>query len=87
MRSLVVAALAISACAAPSILTPATGPGTDYPCGVHGLVCRAHAGYCCNENEVCGGDDPSCPAGMCCFVGSSLDLQARKSHAQRKATP
>jgi hypothetical protein len=57
----------IVACTTPGVLTPATGPGTSYPCGTHGVECKGQA--CCPEQNVCGGDDPSCPVGQCCFVG------------------
>ena len=54
----VLLALLATQCA-PSILTPPTGPGTTYPCGVQGLVCTTNGipnHGCCLEGEVCGGD-------------------------------
>lgn len=68
------AALAVtfaSSCSTPAILLPPTGPHTDYPCGIGGVVCAS--GACCSEGEYCGGErshaDPmgnTCPAGACC---------------------
>lgn len=72
--AIIVLSFAAQACSA---LSAKTGPGTDYPCGVGGVVC-SHA-MCCDEGSVCGGDDPTCPAGQCCFVGSdSLDAKQDK---------
>jgi hypothetical protein len=67
--------LFLLACTTPAILTPAQGPGTDYPCGYHGVSCGG--GMCCPENHVCGhlaegvyGEPFSgCAPGMCCYVG------------------
>ena len=76
--------LMLVACASstPSILTPKTGPGTDYPCGVHGRSCGNH--MCCDEEEACGGVPFSgCPANMCCFTGESDMVGARPPHPQR----
>jgi len=70
-------------CHTPPILTPPTGPGTSYPCGVSGLVCTTNGapnGYCCGETQTCGADDrhtkypsaaedPTCPSGSCCDDG------------------
>ncbi len=41
------------------VTTPKTGPGTDYPCGVHGMKCPdAHvAGETCCSYGVCARDD------------------------------
>ncbi len=72
-----VAALAFVACNTPRILTPGTGPGTAYPCGVNGVVCLTPqgrpSGFCCDEHNVCGGEQPhtpmTCPVGACCYVG------------------
>lgn len=58
-------------------LTPPSGPNTEYPCGVRGVVCPGS--MCCDENEICGGGEfPRCEPGMCCFdgphwPGASLD--------------
>ena len=62
-------ALVFVACQTPPVLEPAVGPGTDYPCGVHGVVCLTLDGKpnggCCSEGETCGGGkyDVGCPAG------------------------
>ena len=63
------AVLITLACTTPGNLTPAVGRGTDYPCGVDGVVCPG--AMCCQEEETCGGGFPSvgCPAGQCCFIG------------------
>jgi hypothetical protein len=60
--------LLVSACMTPLVLTPETGPGTPYPCGVGGHSCGGH--LCCSEDFICGGTPYSgCPATLCCFVG------------------
>lgn len=92
--SLVIAAGVLVACATPSILTPATGPGTTYPCGVTGVVCLTPqgqpSGYCCDQNNVCGGQQPdafqSCPVGTCCYEGSAADFGARRQRPQTRST-
>lgn len=50
-------------------LTPATGPGTSYPCGIGGVSCGNHA--CCPENHICGyvGPFARCEPGYCCYDG------------------
>jgi hypothetical protein len=57
-----------TACGANTILTPPTGPGTEYPCGVDGTVCTVQK-TCCPANNTCGGepDAVGCPPGECCF--------------------
>jgi hypothetical protein len=67
MKLFFVTAVVVAACTTPSVLTPATGPGTAYPCGVDGHACSNKA--CCSNAEVCGGDEIGCPPTMCCFVG------------------
>jgi hypothetical protein len=69
--------LLLLACTAPATLTPATGPGSDYPCGVGGKLCIDKG--CCSESEDCGGA-PGCPAHSCCFFGTerSVDPDAGK---------
>ncbi len=55
-----------------SVLNPPVGPGTDYPCGIHGIQCPDQK--CCWENDVCGGQPFSgCPADYCCYVGPDDD--------------
>jgi hypothetical protein len=64
-------------CNTPADLIVPTGPGTDYPCGVHGRVCKNS--MCCGEFDVCGlPDDPSCPAGQCCFYGEDPEFSATR---------
>jgi hypothetical protein len=64
------AAIVVAACNTPTILTPKTGVGTSYPCGVNGTLCTTQH-MCCGPNETCGGEPASvgCPKGMCCFIG------------------
>jgi hypothetical protein len=76
MRAFVAAALLAAACATPAILTPATGPGTEWgPCGVHGVSCPGH--LCCEEGETCTAD------GMCEFVEPNPVMSRRATHRQR----
>lgn len=67
MRAFIIVTCAIVVGCHATILTPPTGPGTDYPCGLYGVECSNH--MCCGEGFACGVDDPTCPAGMCCYVG------------------
>lgn len=85
MRSLLfaTAVVALLACQSPGLLDAPTGPGTIYPCGVWGVTCSR--AMCCAEDDVCGGDDPTCPAGVCCYVGEPSDghmAGARRMHPQ-----
>lgn len=91
--------LAALACNSPAItgLTPKTGPGTDYPCGVAGLVCTTNGvpnHECCTEGDVCGAadqktqypsmaEDPSCPAGACCDERQIPAMSRRQQRHQR----
>lgn len=86
--------LVLAACSTPGILTPATGAGTSFPCGVQGTVCLTPAGrpsgFCCPSENVCGGQQPdtfqSCPENACCFVGPGVgDLATRAPTKQTKA--
>jgi hypothetical protein len=63
-------------CNTPAILTPPIGPGTEWPCGYHGRVCKNS--MCCGEFDVCGEDDPSCPANSCCFYGEDPEFSATR---------
>ncbi len=67
------------ACQTPQALIVKTGPNTDYPCGVNGVVCPAQ--MCCWQDDVCGGQNTGCDAGMCCFVGGG-GMGAREPHKQ-----
>jgi len=60
--ALLLVAAVLTACGE-SILTPATGPGTEYPCGIGGTCCAGSTA-----------DKPiSCPHGFACFpVGAAL---------------
>lgn len=51
------------------LLNPRTGPGTDYPCGLHGHSCGNS--MCCPQDYDCGGV-PWCPVGQCCYTGGSM---------------
>jgi hypothetical protein len=66
------APLLLVACGTPLLLTPATGHGTPYPCGVGGAACGGD--MCCSEGFICGNADAfvACPVGMCCWVGESM---------------
>lgn len=78
--ALQVALVTLLACA---VLTPAEGPGTEYPCGVRGVECADL--MCCEEGEVCGGQPfEGCPAGACCFVGGA-GVGDHRPHLQRRA--
>jgi hypothetical protein len=78
-----VSLIAVSCVSIPLLQVP-TGPGTEYPCGIDGVVCLDVNGNpnhkCCGENEVCGGTAFSgCPADSCCFTGPSDTFGARKA--------
>lgn len=86
LTALGAAALFAAGCATPAILTPATGPGTLYPCGVDGQVCP-DTSECCATDEVCGGQPFSgCPEGMCCYAGDD-GFGATRAHPQREPQP
>ena len=74
MITVVVVAFACSA------TKPPEGPGTEYPCGIHGISCPGH--MCCWEGDVCGfeGEGSRCPADMCCWEGKDDFVAARKNH-------
>lgn len=86
----VVVILAFSDGCAPAILTPPTGPGTEYPCGVNGVVCvgadAKPTGMCCPETFVCGGPYPNigCFSGECC-ANDSAPLDRKRTLKQRRA--
>lgn len=80
----------VYACGGSSILTPPTGPGADYPCGVGWAVCPnsppAPHRVCCLEGDVCGGYagpnvPQTCPAGVCC--NEMLDVSATRDGGKR----
>lgn len=59
----------------------------QYPCGTRGVVCSGsypHAS-CCWIGDVCGGVDPSCPIGQCCFVGDDgSELGVSRAHTRMR---
>lgn len=61
--------LAIVACQSAGVLTPPTGPGTEYPCGINGHECPDS--MCCDNNSTCC-DGTSCTKGYCEYVGDAL---------------
>lgn len=76
-------AFALARCVAPAILTPPSGPGTPYPCGIGGTVCMGEdggaTGMCCGSDEVCGGAPFSgCAAGFCCYIGAGARSDASR---------
>lgn len=89
MKSFLWILMLLAACVTPAILRP--DPGV-YPCGVDGVVCLtttgARSGFCCDQNEVCGGEQPNtpvtCPEGACCFVGSANDLFAKRPPTKQR---
>jgi hypothetical protein len=62
----VVCLLASAACAWDSP-APLQKPQPGYPCGTGWHRCND--GSCCGNGRSCGGDDPTCPVGTCCFIG------------------
>jgi hypothetical protein len=85
LREAFVALLFASSCATPAILTPSTGKGTEYPCGVSGIECDDHT--CCPPRNVCGGDKGvfGCPPGLCCYIGPSGEFGVRRPTPQPDA--
>jgi hypothetical protein len=81
-----VLAAALGGCSTPAILvSPPTGPGTEWPCGLRGVVCGG--GMCCWSGDVCGGKPFSgCPAASCCFVGDDGMTGARPPRPQWRAS-
>ena len=76
MRRLIAAFVVLVAACAWDAITPANNPESrEYPCGPRGLVCGGRYPHadCCWQGDTCGGVDPTCPAGMCCWVGPSDD--------------
>jgi hypothetical protein len=84
MRAFVFAVVLMAACATPRILTPPTGPSTNYPCGINGVECGDHT--CCYEDEICGGGPfNGCPAHACCPAQwSPVPDGAKWPHRERK---
>lgn len=64
MFVLVIGLFGFGAC---DVITPPSGPGTAYPCGLHGHSCGN--GYCCADGEECGNLSKTCPADSCCWYG------------------
>jgi hypothetical protein len=91
VKTFVIAIAVIALACGPSILTPKTGPGTDYPCGVGWYVCPnspVKGGGCCLESDVCGGQQPdqpvTCPSGMCCNEGIGQNDEAKRKPKPRR---
>lgn len=88
------AILVAGGCATPAILTPPSGPGTEWPCGTSAHQCLdaqgSATGTCCDDGYVCGGQGAdsfqTCPAGECCFVGSE-GRRAGERVRQKPASP
>lgn len=81
------------ACAAPqkgTVLNPAYGPGTDYPCDyqaaegyrVHGHSCGQH--MCCDDGMDCGGPVGGCPPGECCPAPMTPGFSKQKPAAHQR---
>ena len=91
------AILFVSVSVACAALTPGpTGPGTDWPCGYHGISCGG--GMCCDENEICGGANEGVKgapfsgsaAGMCCYAGPpefAVSVGAPKQQSRATRNP
>jgi hypothetical protein len=77
---LTVLAVGLTGC---GILQVKTGPGTDYPCGVGGVVCPEE--MCCFENSMCGNGGNGCPADSCCYTGGNGEFGAKPP--VKKLTP
>jgi hypothetical protein len=64
------------------LTTPPTGPGTEYPCGLHGVVCSQSEkrAVCCPQNHICGseGGFSRCTAGDCCYDGDDWPAGASR---------
>ena len=74
-------AVALTSCA-PGILTPATGPGSDYPCGV-GLHQCPRSSLCCSDEETCHPPSSDFPnTGSCEFVGADGTVGVRPQRAR-----
>lgn len=78
--------VAINGCSTPAILTPPSGPGTEYPCGVNGVECESK--LCCPQGFTCGGGTYSvgCPKDECCFVEENPTMGARRNVKQTEPT-
>jgi hypothetical protein len=61
--------LLIASCYPGSIINPKTGPGTEWPCGLHGIECGNHT--CCDDHDICGSAGTRCPEGFCCYDGDN----------------
>lgn len=52
------------------VTNPASGPGTPYPCGLTGVVCKdTMPSTCCGAGMACAQDD----GGPFCAADSSID--------------
>jgi hypothetical protein len=67
--------------------TPKTGPGTDYPCGVYGMLCRDTRPATCCMLGVCANDgEPYCDERPPDDPGDPTQWAARK-HVRLPRTP
>lgn len=71
---LMLVALVATGCAGPFV-TPPSGPGTDWPCGLQDHQC--HNGACCWADYDCGDLTPGCPADACCYGGPSNTFKTK----------
>lgn len=73
MRKAIAGVIGFVVFACNGTLNPPEGPGTEYPCGVRGVVCTTTPLACCPENHICGfaGGFSRCEPGYCCFDGDS----------------
>lgn len=53
-------------------VTPPSGPGTQWPCGLQAHPCEVPARTCCPNGSACGDGFHGCPADACCYGGSSM---------------
>lgn len=67
---LALACLLGSQCNSP-LVTPATGRGTEYPCGLRANLCPDRKS-CCPLDYDCGDGLHGCPADACCYGGGSM---------------
>lgn len=73
--SIAFASLASSACQTPAILEVKTGPGTDYPCGVGGTMCKGGTSLhpvCCARGMACTNGFIDGPDVQCEFWGDDV---------------
>lgn len=81
LSAFIVGIFTFTACYGSDVITPPTGPGTEYPCGVWGVECShdAKGSMCCPQDHICGTTGPfsQCTPGYCCYDGDHWPLAAR----------